>query len=132
MTNNTSKKPAAKRTAPRKRVPPKVRSEASEQMEVARVLRMNDIMFAYIQNDNPSMKNKQYREKARAMGLLVGCPDLLIFDAPEGIRGVTLEMKRSDKDERALSEKQVHVREKFAQRGWATVVGCLSKPPYWN
>lgn len=120
MTNQSARAP--KRTSPRTKPKPKIRSEASEQMEVARVLRMNGILFAYIQNDNPSMKNKQYREKARRMGLLVGCPDILIFDTPTGTPGVALEMKRSDKDEKAVAQRQSHVHEQFRERNWEVIV----------
>lgn len=123
MTKDTAAR-APKRTAPRRKPKPKVRSEASEQMEVARVLRMNGLLFAYIQNDNPSMKNRQYREKAVRMGLLLGCPDILIFDVPTGsdARGVCLEMKRSDKDESAVAQRQTKTHEKFAERNWPTIV----------
>jgi len=96
-------------------------SEQSEQVFLAKALRLRGVCFAAVPNGG-----KRTRREARALvaaGVEAGVPDLLIFDPPPGRPGrvgTALELKRADGG--VVSADQRRWLEQLDARGWEPVV----------
>lgn len=92
--------------------------EESIQCRLVHILRRSRIFFAHV--PNASMATVGYRRKLDRLGLLKGCPDLLIFDSPPTMphkKGVALELKKNGG---RLRPDQVRVLTELEARGWVS------------
>ena len=92
--------------------------EHDEQAIVVRYLRAAGVCFCAVPNG--ARTSMAVARRLKAEGLERGAPDLLIFDAPEGYRGVAIEMKRTDGSK--PSPEQLDWQERLTARGWLTLI----------
>lgn len=96
-------------------------SELSEQVFLAKALRLRGVCFAAVPNGG-----KRTRREARALvasGVERGVPDLLVFDPPParpGCVGTALELKRASGG--VVSDDQRRWLAQLEERGWAVLV----------
>ena len=113
-----------------KRKKPKVPSEHSEQVRLARYLDSIGVLWCAVPNAGHGAHGRQGAirgARMRAEGLKAGVPDLLIFDKPPGkgkagasCAGVAIELKRIKGGR--VSEDQQRWLDGLAARGWITSV----------
>jgi hypothetical protein len=95
--------------------------EEVDHMAVARYL--NTLGIFWFHPANGGKRGKAEAGKLKAMGVVAGCPDFIILDAPPldpCAKGVALELKRTKGGK--VSEEQAAFLEKMGNRGWVTCV----------
>jgi hypothetical protein len=96
-------------------------TEEVDHMAVARYL--NTLGIFWFHPANGGKRGKAEAGKLKAMGVVPGCPDFIILDAPPLLpcaKGVALELKRAKGGR--FSEEQAAFLEKMSNRGWITIV----------
>jgi hypothetical protein len=90
-------------------------SESTTQAALVKWLKSHGIFFTHVPNETQLQSERNTKVR---LGMLVGVPDLLIFDPPPelpGFHGTAIEMKSATG---RLSAEQTRVQEMFARRQW--------------